>query len=50
MASVVVDPYFDRGDDRGPHTAYHHTVSYEAQVKGPTMRGERDTTRGGMGT
>ncbi|MET7641057.1 glycogen debranching protein GlgX [Streptomyces sp. NPDC005438] len=37
MASVVVNPYFDWGDDRPPRTDYHHTVLYEAHVKGLTM-------------
>ena len=38
MTSVVVNPYFDWGDDRPPRTDYHHTVIYEAHVKGLTMR------------
>ncbi|MEO3975754.1 glycogen debranching protein GlgX [Streptomyces sp. CAU 1734] len=38
MASVVVNPYFDWGDDRSPRTDYHRTVIYEAHVKGLTMR------------
>ncbi|MFH8344101.1 glycogen debranching protein GlgX [Streptomyces sp. NPDC018045] len=37
MASVVVNPYFDWGDDRPPRTDYHETVLYEAHVKGLTM-------------
>ncbi|WP_340556826.1 glycogen debranching protein GlgX [Streptomyces sp. GSL17-111] len=37
MASVVVNPYFDWGDDRLPRTEYHRTVIYEAHVKGLTM-------------
>jgi glycogen operon protein len=37
MASVVVNPYFDWGDDRPPRTDYHQTVIYEAHVKGLTM-------------
>ncbi len=37
MTSVVVNPYFDWGDDRLPRTEYHHTVLYEAHVKGLTM-------------
>jgi isoamylase len=36
MLSVVVDPAFDWGDDRAPDLAYHHTVIYEAHVKGLT--------------
>ncbi|WP_326687367.1 glycogen debranching protein GlgX [Streptomyces sp. NBC_01795] len=38
MTSVVINPYFDWGDDRSPRTDYHHTVLYEAHVKGLTMR------------
>ncbi|WP_256106751.1 glycogen debranching protein GlgX [Streptomyces sp. ODS05-4] len=38
MASVVVNPYFDWGDDRRPRHDYHRTVIYEAHVKGLTMR------------
>jgi glycogen operon protein len=37
MASVVVNPYFDWGDDRPPRTEYHRTILYEAHVKGLTM-------------
>ncbi|MFJ4918584.1 glycogen debranching protein GlgX [Streptomyces sp. NPDC088725] len=37
MSSVVVNPYFDWGDDRPPRTEYHKTVLYEAHVKGLTM-------------
>ncbi|WP_327294592.1 MULTISPECIES: glycogen debranching protein GlgX [unclassified Streptomyces] len=37
MTSVVVNPYFDWGDDRLPRTPYHETVLYEAHVKGLTM-------------
>ncbi|GAA1161770.1 glycogen debranching protein GlgX [Streptomyces hebeiensis] len=37
MTSVVVNPYFDWGDDRLPRTDYHRTVLYEAHVKGLTM-------------
>ena len=36
-ASVVINPYFDWGDDRRPRTDYHRTVLYEAHVKGLTM-------------
>ncbi len=35
--SVVVNPYFDWGNDRRPDIAYHHSVIYEAHVKGLTM-------------
>ncbi|MGW5198424.1 glycogen debranching protein GlgX [Streptomyces spiralis] len=38
MTSVVVNPYFDWGDDRPPRRGYHETVIYEAHVKGLTMR------------
>ncbi|GCD34024.1 glycogen operon protein GlgX homolog [Streptomyces chrestomyceticus JCM 4735] len=37
MTSVVINPYFDWGDDRPPRTDYHETVLYEAHVKGLTM-------------
>ena len=37
MLSVVVNPYFDWGNDRPPRTEYHDTVIYEAHVKGLTM-------------
>jgi glycogen operon protein len=37
MTSVVVNPYFDWGDDRPPRHGYHETVIYEAHVKGLTM-------------
>jgi isoamylase len=35
--SVVVNPYFDWGNDRPPHTPYQKSVIYEAHVKGLTM-------------
>ncbi|GAB7052725.1 glycogen debranching protein GlgX [Catenuloplanes indicus] len=35
---VVVNPYFDWGNDRPPRTPYHHSVIYEAHVKGLTKR------------
>jgi isoamylase len=34
MRSIVVNPFFDWGDDRPPRTPYHETVIYEAHVKG----------------
>ena len=34
--SVVINPFFDWGDDRSPRTPYHETVIYEAHVKGMT--------------
>ncbi|AXK32845.1 glycogen debranching enzyme GlgX [Streptomyces armeniacus] len=37
VSAVVVNPYFDWGHDRLPRTDYHHTVIYEAHVKGLTM-------------
>ncbi|MFE6780173.1 glycogen debranching protein GlgX [Streptomyces sp. NPDC057702] len=48
MSSVVVNPYFDWGDDRPPRTDYHRTVLYEAHVRGLTMRhpGLPDELRG----
>ncbi|GIH26855.1 glycogen operon protein GlgX homolog [Acrocarpospora phusangensis] len=36
--NVVVNPFFDWGNDRPPRTPYHETVIYEAHVKGLTMR------------
>ena len=38
MTSVVVNPFFDWGDDRPPRVPYHETVIYEAHVRGLTMR------------
>ncbi len=35
--SVVINPYFDWGNDRGPRTPYHQSVIYEAHVRGLTM-------------
>ena len=35
-SSVVINPFFDWGDDRAPRTPYHETVIYEAHVKGLT--------------
>ena len=37
MLSVVTDTSFDWGEDRSPDLAYHHTVIYEAHVKGLTQ-------------
>ncbi|MEV5708446.1 glycogen debranching protein GlgX [Actinoallomurus sp. NPDC052274] len=34
--NVVINPFFDWGDDRSPRTPYHETVIYEAHVKGLT--------------
>src|SRR5205085_4519319 len=34
--SVVVNPFFDWGNDRPPRTPEHNTVIYEAHVKGLT--------------
>ena len=36
--SVVVNPYFDWGDDRHPRRPWHETVVYETHVKGLTQR------------
>jgi isoamylase len=36
MLSVVVNPFFDWGNDRSPGHGYHETVIYEAHVKGLT--------------
>jgi isoamylase len=34
--NVVINPFFDWGDDRAPRTPYHETVIYEAHVRGLT--------------
>ncbi|MGI8813878.1 MAG: glycogen debranching protein GlgX [Pseudonocardia sp.] len=34
--SVVINPYFDWGNDRSPRTPYHRSVIYEAHVRGLT--------------
>ncbi len=36
MLSVVVNPFFDWGNDRAPGHEYHESVIYEAHVKGLT--------------
>jgi glycogen operon protein len=36
--NVVVNPFFDWGDDRLPRIPYHETVIYEAHVRGLTLR------------
>ncbi|MGC5015601.1 glycogen debranching protein GlgX [Streptosporangium sp. DT93] len=36
--NVVINPFFEWGDDRSPRTPYHQTVIYEAHVRGLTMR------------
>ncbi|MDP9841227.1 glycogen debranching protein GlgX [Streptosporangium lutulentum] len=36
--NVVVNPFFEWGNDRLPRTPYHQTVIYEAHVRGLTMR------------
>ncbi len=35
--SLVVNPFFDWGNDRPPGTHYHESVIYEAHVRGLTM-------------
>jgi len=35
--SVVINPFFDWGNDRHPRTPWHQTVIYEVHVKGLTM-------------
>ncbi|MFZ5872668.1 MAG: glycogen debranching protein GlgX [Actinomycetota bacterium] len=37
MLSVVVNPFFDWGNDRPPRHEYHESVIYEAHVKGLTQ-------------
>jgi isoamylase len=36
--NVVINPFFDWGNDRPPRTPYHDTVIYEAHVRGLTLR------------
>jgi isoamylase len=36
--SVVIDPYFDWGEDHRPGKPYHKTIIYEAHVKGFTKQ------------
>jgi isoamylase len=36
--SVVINPFFDWGQDRRPNTPWHRTVVYETHVKGFTQR------------
>jgi isoamylase len=36
MLSVVINPFFDWGNDRHPEREYHESVIYEAHVKGLT--------------
>ncbi|MBO3748145.1 glycogen debranching protein GlgX [Streptosporangiaceae bacterium NEAU-GS5] len=36
--NVVVNPFFEWGNDRSPRTPYHETMIYEAHVRGLTMR------------
>jgi len=37
MLSVVINPFFDWGNDRHPEHEYHESVIYEAHVKGLTQ-------------
>jgi isoamylase len=48
-ANVVINPFFDWGDDRAPRTPYHETVIYEAHVRGLTLR-HPDVPAGQRGT
>ncbi len=36
--NIVINPFFDWGNDRPPRTPYHDTVIYEAHVRGLTLR------------
>ncbi len=36
--NIVINPYFDWGEDRSPRTPYHETLIYEAHVRGLTLR------------
>jgi isoamylase len=35
--NVVINPFFDWGNDRAPQTPYHETIIYEAHVRGLTL-------------
>jgi len=35
--SIVINPFFDWGDDRHPRTSFHETVIYEVHVRGFTI-------------
>src|SRR6201985_158972 len=35
--NVVINPFFDWGDDRAPRIPYHETIIYEAHVRGLTL-------------
>ena len=37
MLSIVINPFFDWGDDRPPRHEYHDSVIYEAHVRGLTQ-------------
>ena len=41
MKSVVINPYFDWGNDQHPHIPYHDSVIYEAHVRGMTNLNDR---------
>jgi isoamylase len=52
--NVVINPFFDWGDDRPPRIPYHETVIYEAHVKGltvnhPEIPAEQRGTYAGLG-
>jgi glycogen operon protein len=36
--NVVINPFFDWGNDRAPQIPYHETIIYEAHVRGLTVR------------
>jgi isoamylase len=36
--NIVINPFFDWGNDRSPRIPYHETVIYEAHVRGLTLR------------
>ncbi|WP_219519335.1 glycogen debranching protein GlgX [Nonomuraea ceibae] len=36
--NVVINPFFEWGNDRSPRVPYHQSVIYEAHVRGLTMR------------
>ncbi|MFG1942905.1 glycogen debranching protein GlgX [Nonomuraea sp. NPDC048826] len=47
--NVVINPFFEWGNDRAPRIPYHQTVIYETHVRGLTMR-HPDVPEGLRGT
>ena len=43
--NVVINPFFDWGNDRAPQIPYHETIIYEAHVRGLTLSTRRSRRR-----